>query len=168
MAKQVGLQAYDYPKNASKILKILAPEILEQNIIGYNFKSDIYSLGLVCCELANGIVPFGNMQPDQVLFYKIIGDTPGPLDSTCQEMKIIRQYTDKMEITLQRRYAVYLKRTFTSHFHHFATNACLHTEQSRRFNTSQLLEHSFIRFNSEKHGSHKMTILAKDLLHARN
>lgn len=163
MSKQSELQSYEYPKNAPKLLKYLASEVLEQNIIGYNFKSDIYSVGLACCELANGIAPFGDMQPDQLLFYKIIGDTPGPFDSTCEEMKIIREYTDKMEITLQRRYAHYMKRIFSPNFHHFVSNACLHIEQSRRYTTTELLEHLFILSSLEKYSSEKMHLLHQHL-----
>lgn len=163
MSKQSELQSCEYPKSASKLLKCMAPEILEQNIIGSSFKSDIYSVGLACCELANGIAPFGDMQPDQLLFYKIIGETPRPLDSTCEEMKIIREYTDKMEITLQKRYAHYLKRSFSDDFHHFVSNACLHNEQSRRFTASELLEHLFMQKSLKEYSSSKMQLLAKHL-----
>lgn len=163
MSKQSELQSHEYPKNAPKLLKYLASEVLEQNIIGYNFKSDIYSVGLACCELANGIAPFGDMPPDQILLYKVINETPSPLDSTCEEMKIIREYTDKMENTLQKRYAAYLKRIFSPNFHHFVSNACLHIEQSRRYTATELLEHLFILSNLQKNSSQKMHLLHQHL-----
>lgn len=167
MSKQSELQSYEYPKNAPKLLKYLASEVLEQNIIGYNFKSDIYSVGLACCELANGKAPFADMQPDQLLFYKIIGDTPSPLDSTCEEMKkILCEYTDKMEITLQKRYAHYSKRTFSPNFHNFVSNGCLHMEQSRRCTATELLEHPFILDSIEKYSSKKMHLLRQNLQQA--
>lgn len=163
LGAQDDLQSFDYPTSAPKLLKCMAPEILEQNIIGYDFKADIYSIGILCCELANGIVPFDNMSTDQLLFYKIIGDTPGPLDSACEEMKIIQEYTDKMEKSLLRRYEVYSKRTFSKHFHEMVNNDCLSTEQSRRLSASELLAHKCIKQNLAQHSHCKMSLLTQYL-----
>lgn len=159
------LQAFDYPRNADKILKCLSPEMLEQNIIGYNYKTDIYSIGILCCELANGIVPFDQMSPDCLLFYKIIGDTPRPLDSTCEEMKLFEEYANQVECTLQRRYRVYCKRKFSSEFQEFVNPSCLHGEQSRRMSAAELLEHCFIQANKQIINSHssKLALLSQYL-----
>mgnify|MGYP001507216422 CR=1 FL=1 len=143
------LKLFKYPKNASSLLTSLAPEVLEQNILGYTFKSDIYSLGILCCELANGVVPFDNMSSDELLFYKIIGDIPKPLDSSCEEMNIFNELMDRLELTLKRRYQVYRQRTFSSIFHDF-TQKCLHLEPVRRPTAMNLLEHPFIIRNKEQ------------------
>ena len=74
---------YQYPKNAIKLLNYLAPEILEQNLLGYNSKSDIYSVGIVCCELANGCIPFEDIALSEMLLDKLTRNFPRPLDSTC-------------------------------------------------------------------------------------
>ena len=76
---------HDYPKNARDNLNWLAPEILEQNLLGYDCKSDIYSLGVTCCELANGAIPYANMEATEILLDKLTGNHPKPIDMTCAQ-----------------------------------------------------------------------------------
>lgn len=77
---------HDLPPNSMKSLNWLAPEVLEQNLSGYTEKSDIYSVGITTCELANGLEPFSNMPTTFMLTEKIRGNQPALLDcSTCPD-----------------------------------------------------------------------------------
>lgn len=77
---------YDLPPNSVKSLNWLAPEVLAQNLSGYTQLSDVYSIGITACELANGLEPFSNMPTTFMLTEKMRGNQPALLDcSTCPE-----------------------------------------------------------------------------------
>lgn len=80
---------HDYPLSAKDNINWYSPEMLEQNLCGYNYKADIYSIGITACELANGIVPFDPISPTEILLDKLTGRMPRLLDSTCNELKIL-------------------------------------------------------------------------------
>jgi STE20-related kinase adapter protein alpha len=74
---------YTFPLHgAAGNLCWLAPEILQQNLLGYNETSDIYSLAVTLCELANGLVPFSEMAPTLLLLEKLRGAAPKLMDSS--------------------------------------------------------------------------------------
>jgi serine/threonine protein kinase len=76
---------HDFPHGAKKNLIFLAPEILEQNLLGYNQKSDMYSVGVTCCELANGVAPYWNLEPAEMLLDKLTGNHAKPIDCSCTQ-----------------------------------------------------------------------------------
>ena len=44
----------------------LAPEVLAQDLSGYSFKSDTYSIGIAALELATGEAPFAGLPVTEV------------------------------------------------------------------------------------------------------
>ena len=82
---------HNFPTGGKKNLIFLAPEVLEQNLLGYNHKSDIYSLGVTCCELANGIIPYWNLEPAEMLLDKLTGNHARPIDQTCAQYIEVRE-----------------------------------------------------------------------------
>ncbi|KAG2459436.1 STRAB protein, partial [Polypterus senegalus] len=73
---------FDIPENSASILPWLSPEVLRQDLHGYDVKSDSYSLGITACELASGRVPFQNVHPTLMLLQKLSGTPFSLLDTT--------------------------------------------------------------------------------------
>ncbi|GIY83295.1 STE20-related kinase adapter protein alpha [Caerostris extrusa] len=141
---------HSFPPDSVTNLNWLSPELLEQNLMGYNAKSDVYSLGITACELANGIVPFAEMPPTQMLLEKLQGYHPRPLDARTY-------YDDDNSQSRSNLGDAYRMRQFSDSFHIF-TELCLQRDPNRRPTATQLLRHLFIK------QSKKSNIALQDIL----
>ena len=155
-----GLQAtgesspnlYSYPLHGvTGNLAWLAPEILQQNLLGYNEASDIYSLAITICEMANGVVPFSEMPPTLMLVEKLRGASPTLMDrSTVEDRVETGQPTDSGvgdsvgSFPTDGSPALYTSRQFSPQFHHLVTE-CSHLQSADRPSAQDLLGHSFIK-----------------------
>ncbi|XP_046683979.1 putative serine/threonine-protein kinase STE20-like [Homalodisca vitripennis] len=59
----------------------LSPEIIKQDSTGYSYTSDIYSVGITACELANGVAPYKDTNPTMMLVKKLKDRRPQVWDS---------------------------------------------------------------------------------------
>ena len=139
---------YSYPLHGvTGNLAWLAPEILQQNLLGYNEASDIYSLACTICEMANGVVPFSEMPPTLMLVEKLRGASPTLMDRSTVE---VGQPTDSGvgdsvgSFPTVGSPALYTSRQFSPQFHHLVTECSL-LQSADRPSAQDLLGHSFIK-----------------------
>ena len=135
--------------------------------MGYNEKSDLYSLGVTACEMANGLVPFSEMPGTLMLLEKLRGSAPRLLDSSTFNANVaVQQQQQEMVFSgdkpadsgvgtsmgscsnlkqsLSKNAKSYANRSFTDAFHDFVDQCCLREADSRP-SASALLAHPFIK-----------------------
>lgn len=147
---------HSLPANSAKSINWFAPELLEQNLIGYSEKSDIYSVGITACELGNGIAPFADLSSTLMLTEKIRGNQPSLLDcSTFPSDEVIKNAMDSgIGIgewgTADQTRQIYSSRSLSDTFHKFA-EVCMTRFPELRPNAQLLMQHGF--FKQCKHTS---------------
>jgi len=163
-----GLQAtgegrpnlYSYPLHGvTGNLAWLAPEIIQQNLLGYNETSDIYSLAVTICEMANGVVPFSEMPATLMLVEKLRGACPTLMDRTTVEPPTVQEGmevghpTDSgvgdsvgsfPTVLVGGGTPAYHYREYSPQFHHLVTQ-CSQLHSSDRPAAQDLLGHPFIK-----------------------
>ncbi|KAJ3648741.1 hypothetical protein Zmor_020520 [Zophobas morio] len=136
-------QIHSFPASTARNLNWLSPELLEQNLQGYNQKSDIYSVGMVICELANGAEPFAGVATTLMLTEKVRGCVPELLDCTTiptDENSDCHGDCDISNTVVSRR--------FSDDLHELAT-LCLQKEAIIRPTASQLLTHPIFKLTKK-------------------
>ncbi|XP_046421478.1 STE20-related kinase adapter protein alpha [Neodiprion fabricii] len=155
---------HSFPKSTTNNLKWLSPELLQQDLHGYNEKSDTYSLGMTICELANGVVPFCDTPATLMLTEKVRGSAPHILDRSTippntmdteddenGEKKLVcdnivgdgNASTSSLESVRTRLHNM-SSRKFSEPFHAL-TELCLLRNPSDRPTMSQLAVHPFFK-----------------------
>lgn len=129
-------QIHEFPINVAKNLNWLSPEVLEQNLLGYNEKSDIYSVGVVLCELANGSEPFAGMATTLMLVEKVRGAAPQLLDCSTIPRNENNEINGFPYNQANRRFSEGL---------HQLTALCLQREPLCRPTAAQLCSHSYLK-----------------------
>lgn len=152
---------HSFPHSTARNLNWLSPEVLEQNLHGYNEKSDLYSIGMTACELANGVVPFADVPTTLMLTEKVRGNAPQLLDQFTlqplydedggQQPALHDSGVGDSVASNMMHLRTLQQRRFSQSFHQFA-ELCLQRDPTLRPSASQLLAHSFFKQCRQRHG----------------
>ncbi|XP_020917375.1 STE20-related kinase adapter protein alpha isoform X2 [Exaiptasia diaphana] len=147
--------AFDVPLHAIDVLPWMAPEILQQDLQGYHYTADIYSVGILAIELAHGTVPYTGHPPTKILLEKLqnpsprLGDAPQDMSDTST---IGTDSTTTTTTTTTTNTALEAKdpsssrapKKFSSTFHQIV-DTCVQRDPHSRPYAGTLLGHSFFK-----------------------
>ncbi|XP_048480615.1 STE20-related kinase adapter protein alpha [Plutella xylostella] len=145
--RQRQLHSLPPPRADHSHLIWLSPELLQQNLKGYDACSDIYSVGVLACELANGAVPFADVPSTLMFTEKVRGSRPQLLDKrTMPALSNTEEYLGDSggDSAEGARRGLYAARTLGAAFHQL-TELCLQREPEKRPSATQLLNHAFFK-----------------------
>jgi serine/threonine-protein kinase OSR1/STK39 len=126
----------------------MGPEVMEQ-VNGYDYKADIWSLGITALELAKGYAPYARYPPMKVLIRTIQEDPPS-LDTYEEE--------DGMEDEFEQ-----VEEDFSSNFRKFV-DRCLQKNPAKRPKAQELLTSKHLEaFHNEAHRNRRRLALVEQV-----